>query len=567
MKTKGTKRRRPSGPHARRRRALPWPEDRTGSVIDSRQALRTTLRAQTLEAVVASDEHIVPLLILTRHGVVRSINDAALEFFGLEADQIIFRPFAELLSPSDAVRFSRFVNHAADHARTQGDFVVRTAREPVSVQVLLQTNGAAELGQPFFRAALVDLRPNSESLPWLDERRPDYRDLLHTIDGVVWKAEYPTRFTFVSEQCQRILGYSPLDWIGDPDFWEKKMFCDDREKVVRARELAIRKRNAHVLEYRMLTADRDLIWVRDSATVSRDDDGKVTLAGIISDITELKRAQENLLHNQAKLEQAVQERTARLHESVRSMELFCYGIAHDLKAPLRAMSAYSELLAEQFPRQLGETGHDYVMRIARAARHFGSLIESLLRYGRLNHEGIACEGVDLRTACTRAIELLSDDVKARHAKIRLHCGSLAVWADPTLVQEIFVNLIGNALKFSRPKVRPEISIDARAAQGGEANDSAVRVSVTDNGIGIQEEDVGKVFEVFQRLRPSLNVPGTGIGLALVKRALELMNGRVGVYSRPNQGSTFWFELPPARIKRITRTGTFASDPPRLLAGC
>lgn len=548
-----TKRRAPK--NRGRRKAVPkWPPPATEQVIEEARQhtvyLSNALAAQArqTDTGVISDGHITPLIVLSRHGVVQSINEAALRFLGGHPEEILFRPFPSWFWREEALRFHNFLRDAACRGRLRGDFHLRAGRDKIPVQIALEEITPwhpSKPGQPYFRAALVDLRPHSADLPWLNESRADLRLLLDALEVVVWQADYGMRFTFVSDAARRIFGYDRFEWTNDPGFWEDKIFWDDRECTARARELAIRESKPHVLEYRMLTANREIVWVRDSATVIRTGDGEVKLAGILANITEAKVAHHSLLKGKAELEQAVQERTARLQASVRSMELFCYGIAHDLRAPLRAMSAYSELIADQYGDRLDETGRDFLGRIARASRHFGSLVEALLRYGRVTPDAIAITSVDLNTACNRALECLRDEVKARRAEIHVQCSRLAVRADPTLVDEILINLIGNALKFARPGVKPIIYVEARTMDAVDRQNPAVRVSVTDNGLGISPEDRGKIFEVFQRLRAPSDVPGTGIGLALVKRAVEVMDGRVGFHSQPNEGSTFWFELPPA----------------------
>lgn len=265
---------------------------------------------------------------------------------------------------------------------------------------------------------------------------------------------------------------------------------------------------------------------------------------IISDISDRKRAEEvrqreqTLLQRQAEqLEAAVFERTRQLEESVKSMEGFCYSIAHDLRAPLRAMSGLTTVLIEDYSPELDEEGRSVGDRITAAAKRMDRLIEELLAFGRLSNRELPLRAVDVAGAFKVAMHHLSAEIADSQAQIDLKGPLGVVWANPTVVEQIASNLLGNALKFVGAGRTPMIRVWAEE-RGGD-----LRVWVEDNGIGISPAYHHKIFGLFERLHTDKQYRGTGIGLAIVQKGVERLGGKVGVESEHGKGSRFWIELP------------------------
>jgi len=238
------------------------------------------------------------------------------------------------------------------------------------------------------------------------------------------------------------------------------------------------------------------------------------------------------------LEERVDERTAQLQETIHFLESFCYSIAHDLRAPLRTIQGMSTILLEDYAPSFDDDGRDYANRIAAAAERMDYMIVDLLTYGRLSQQALTCERVSVREQVNAALNLLSDTIEAKNAEIEIRSPLDDVWAHPTALRQILTNLIANALKFVEPGRRPHIEIYSIVGIG----ETTVRVCVRDNGIGISSKYQGRIFGVFERLHNPDQYPGTGIGLALVRKGAERMGGRAGVDSKPGDGSCFWVEL-------------------------
>lgn len=265
---------------------------------------------------------------------------------------------------------------------------------------------------------------------------------------------------------------------------------------------------------------------------------------IISNITDRKRAEEarereqELLQREAeRLEAKVVERTRALEESVKSLEGFCYTIAHDLRAPLRAVDGLTSELLHQYSSSFDDDGKRLAGRITSAARRMDRLIEELLAFGRLSNRDLPRRSVELSTVFAAAISQNADDIKERNAKVDIVGKLPSVWANPTIVEQIASNLVGNALKFVQDGTTPAVKISA------ESHGGFIRVWVEDNGIGIEPAYHHKIFGLFERLHSDNQYRGTGIGLAIVQKGVQRMNGQAGVESTPGKGSRFWFELP------------------------
>lgn len=254
---------------------------------------------------------------------------------------------------------------------------------------------------------------------------------------------------------------------------------------------------------------------------------------VIVDITERKRVQQDL-------EALVAERTARLQETVQDLEAFSYSIAHDMRAPLRAMHGFAMLFLEQFGDCAPEEGKEYLRRITSAAVRLDQLIQDVLCYSRVVRQELPLQRMDLEQLA-REIVASYPQLSAPHVTIRIEGPMPAVLASPAAMTQILSNLLGNAVKFVKPGEHPRIRVCAeRVGATTGAGAAVVRLWVEDRGIGIPKELQSGLFSMFQRLNTTHE--GSGVGLAIVRKATERMGGRVGVESEAGKGSRFWVEL-------------------------
>jgi signal transduction histidine kinase len=239
----------------------------------------------------------------------------------------------------------------------------------------------------------------------------------------------------------------------------------------------------------------------------------------------------------ADLEARLSERTAELRESNAELETFCYSVSHDLRAPLRALQGFATALLADHADRLDEEGQDYARRLAGAARRMDSLIQDLLAYSRVGRSDMQLRPVSLASIVAEALEQVKSEAKERGAEVTVDPALPTVVGHRGTLVQVSSNLLSNALKFVAPGTPPRIRVRA------ERSDGNVRLWVEDNGIGIAPEHQERIFRVFERLHGIEAYPGSGIGLAIVRKAVVRMGGRAGVESEAGRGSRFWIDLP------------------------
>jgi|GEM_PF-2193051 len=375
-----------------------------------------------------------------------------------------------------------------------------------------------------------------------------------------------SRFLRVNRKFCEMTGYTEEELLNltvrqitypEDNEWDTKTF----------RKMVDGKGADYSMEKRYICKGGKVIWVNVAIASIRDKEGRSwRTTSVIQDVTARRKAEEALQVAQQKLKQytddvedLVAERTAKLAETINFLESFCYSIAHDLRTPIRAMQSYAEALIHELPPN--DPGKNYASRISQAAVRMDQLVQDLLAYGRLTHEQVGRQLLNLETAVDEVLSKLGDEIEAKGAQIYVLRPLPHAFGHLAILEQVVTNLLRNAMKFVARGATPRIYIRA------EETDATVRICVDDNGIGIAPEYHGKIFQVFERLHRPEEYPGTGIGLAIVKKAIDRLGGRVGVQSQLGRGSCFWFELSKhpavhllAPIDMERRLKTMASAP-------
>jgi PAS domain S-box-containing protein len=272
-------------------------------------------------------------------------------------------------------------------------------------------------------------------------------------------------------------------------------------------------------------------------TALRDEAGQLRgFSSVAQDVTERQQAEEEIHQLNASLEQRVRERTAELEAANQELEAFSYSVSHDLRAPLRHIAAYVEILQSEAGANLTEDNKQHLQTVADSAIHLGHLIDALLAFSRMGRGEMRQQTVSLPALVAEAKRELRRDSENRRVDWRIH--SLPeVQGDPLMLRQVMVNLLSNALKYTRARASAKIEIDATDT-GQE-----VVVSVRDNGVGFDPKYATKLFGVFQRLHLPSEFEGTGIGLANVRRIINRHGGRTWAEGTVDGGATFYFSLP------------------------
>jgi signal transduction histidine kinase len=251
----------------------------------------------------------------------------------------------------------------------------------------------------------------------------------------------------------------------------------------------------------------------------------------------LLRTQDEVRRMNADLEERVKERTLQLEAANRELEAFAYAVSHDLRAPLRSMSGFSQILRESRPEGLDEKSQHYLQRIHEAGQRMSALIEDLLSLSRLSRSELNARPMSLTQLCTEVTETMRERYPERTVQVRI-AADMMVHADARLLRIALENLLDNAWKYTSRVAEPQVEV---GMQAGQANVYFVR----DNGVGFDMAYANKLFVPFQRLHPPAAFPGSGIGLVTVQRILARHGGRIWAQAQPDQGATFFFTLPAA----------------------
>jgi signal transduction histidine kinase len=262
-----------------------------------------------------------------------------------------------------------------------------------------------------------------------------------------------------------------------------------------------------------------------------------TKVGVFIELWKQRRELEARAETLRVLNESLELRAQQLSSVNRELESFCYTIAHDLRAPLRAMEGLTSLLLEEHADSLGPDAKEYGERIRGSASRMDQMIQELLSYSRLTLLEFQPAPVRLSRAIKDAVSQLAWDLEQKKAAVKIRRSSAQVLGHYSMLVQVLANLVSNAVKFVPPEVTPVVNIFDVAESG------MVRVYVEDNGIGIAPEHQQRIFRVFERLHGREQYSGTGIGLAIVEKAVSRMNGRVGLESELGKGSRFWIELP------------------------
>jgi PAS domain S-box-containing protein len=357
-------------------------------------------------------------------------------------------------------------------------------------------------------------------------------------DGI-WTYTIPTNEVYFSQETKKLVGFENMSSENNLNFWLEHVHPEDQVEAMAAMERHLKgEAPIFVNEHRFLCGNGTYRWMLDRGKVLRwnKDGTPLQIFGTYSDIHHRKESEQKFLELNEQLEQKVEARTIQLRETVQELESFSYSISHDLRAPVRAIDSFSKILADDEEQRLSEEGKRQLKSIRANTSRMGRMIDDLLQFSRTSRAEIKKVNFDMNTIASKVLEESLQGEKQRSFSTVIHPMPQAI-GDPSLLRQVLVNLISNAVKFTRHCETAVIEI------GGETKDGNCIYFVKDNGTGFDMRYVDKLFGVFQRLHAQSEFEGTGVGLAIVNRILQKHAGRIWVDSAVNVGTTFFFSIP------------------------
>jgi PAS domain S-box-containing protein len=505
--------------------------------------------ASFLAAIVdSSDDAIVSKDL---NGVITSWNRGAERIFGYNSAEVIGRPVTILIPPDHIDEEPKILERIRRGERVDHYETVRRRKNGSEVDVSLTVSPIKDLRGKIIGASkiardITEKRRAEERLRQSEER---FRVTLASIGDAVIATDNQGRVTFLNPVAEELTGWNHQQALG--------LRLDEIFKIVN--ELTRRPvenpvgrvlRDGIVVglaNHTILISKDGKEWpIDDSAAPIRGLNG--VLAGVVlvfRDATKQRMAESNaqklvqLREEQARnLEVMVSERTAQLQQTVLDLEAFSSTISHDLRSPLRAMQGFAQAIAEDYGDKLDPLGRDYLERISNSAMRLDHLIRELLTFSRAGRSELSIEPIDFNKLLDEVL-VTYPDIQGSSAEITIKGPLHPVLGGHASLVQVVSNLLSNAVKFVDRGEKAKVRVWT------EKHDSKVQLFIEDHGIGIPESLLSKIFDPFQRGHPQSGYEGTGMGLAIVRKAVERMNGTVGVRSREGTGSTFWIELPAA----------------------
>lgn len=351
---------------------------------------------------------------------------------------------------------------------------------------------------------------------------------------MIFEVDLNGRITYVNESAYQIFGYNPGELEKGITIFQI-IVPEEHEQALRNLEESIEGKKTEGAEYNMVRKDGSNLNAMVYSSPIMSEGAVAGIRGILVDITQLKKVEDDIRRLNEELEMRVTERTRDLEMANRELDSFSYSVSHDLRAPLRAIDGFSMILLQKYGKNLPKEIVSYLEKIRENTGRMGVLIDDLLNFSRMSRLPLNRFLVDPSSIVREAYEEFRLETTGRQIDLMIKemptCS-----ADPALLNHVYTNLLSNALKFTRGRDVARIEV------GSYVKDKTTVYYVKDNGIGFDMKYANKLFGVFQRIHDDPSIEGTGVGLAIVERIIHRHGGRVWAESVQGEGTTFFFTL-------------------------
>ena len=418
---------------------------------------------------------------------------------------------------------------------------------------ITDTRALVEMQNETIRRKNEDLERQELVRQKIEESENRFRMIADTAPVLIWMTDTDKRCTFFNKSWLSFTGRTAEQEASYG--WTENVYPDDLGNVLEVYTTSFDAHREFCVEYRLLHHSGQYRWVSDTGVPRHDSDGTfLGFIGSCADITEHKTHTDELTSRVAERTHELQEANVNLKRSNTELERFAYVASHDLQEPLRKITTVSGRLAKKYGEALTDDGKMMLDIMTRAANRMKMLIESLLAFSRVarQEKDTGFEKTDLNAVMGNIVSDLEIKIKETGADIQCH-GLPKIEAIPQQMQQLFQNLVSNALKFSKPGTAPRITIHAQPLPDSQKQELKldaqlpyVHIAIGDNGIGFEKEYAERIFVIFQRLHGHAEYAGTGIGLAICKQVVENHGGILTADSVPGVGSTFNIILPESQ---------------------
>ncbi len=495
-----------------------------------------TERLKTRAALRASEIRFRRLFETAKDGILlldpntRKITDAnplIVGLLGYERNELVGKELFQIgLLPDEAASQAAFRELQEKRFIRYEDLPLRT-KSGARCEVEFVSNLYVEDGNEAIQCNIRDITERSRAEEALRASERRFRFMAESMPQKIFTADPGGEMDYLNQQWMQFTGLTFEEMRGSG--WKQFVHPADLQENVRIWGQFVASNQPFQFQHRFRRHDGVYRWHVSRAHAMLDVKGNVlTRIGSTTDIDDQIRAEE-------KLEVTVAERTAELRETIGELAAFSYSVSHDMRAPLRALRGFSDIVVEENASQLNARGLTYLKRISTAAERMDNLIEDVLSYQRVLRAEVNLEPVDL-DQLVRQIVASYPQLQTNEANIHIKETLPSVIGNEASLSQCVSNLLSNAVKFVAPGVRPMVEVWAQDLGAD------IRLSIRDNGIGISPQNHQRIFGIFERVVDRETYEGTGIGLAIVRKAVERMNGRFGLVSALGQGSTFWIEL-------------------------